>query len=366
LTARFSDALFFYEDDRKAKLADRSARLKTMTFQDKLGSIYDKNQRLLAYVEPLGKLLGCGAETLRSAAQAAQIAKADQATRMVVEMTSLEGIMGREYATLEGQPSAVAQAILEHYLPRSAGGKLPESAAGVLLSLADRLDSLVGLFGVDLMPTASADPFALRRAALGVVQVLIARELDVDLREAVRLVAAQQPVTVSAERQAEVVAFITGRLKVLLTDEHGFALDAVDAVLAEQGHNPYRALHGVRELSEWISRPTWGALLDSFARCVRITRDKPSYALAPDALTPAEATDLYRVAQTAHGKLKAADNVAACLAAFEPMIPTVTTFFDKVLVMDSDVAVRENRLALLQYISQLAKGRADLSHLSGF
>ncbi len=364
LTARFSDADFFFRDDCQHRLADRMDRLKTMTFQEKLGSIYDKNVRLQYNVEPMAKLLGLSAADTETAKAAAALAKADQATRMVVEMTSLEGVMGREYALLEGQPRAVADAILEHYRPDALNRK--PSPAGALLALADRLDSLVGLFAVGLAPTASADPFALRRAALGVVQVLLNSEIDLDLREAIQIVTGQQPVPVSQELQAEVLAFIVGRLRTFMLDELGFAFDVVDAVLAEQGHNPYRALIGARELSEWVKRPDWSRILDSFARCVRITRDKPAYALVPDALTPAESVALYQAARQAHSQLSAQDNVGAFLSAFEPLVPIITTFFDKVLVMDENAAIRENRLALLQFVSSLARGRADLSRLSGF
>jgi glycyl-tRNA synthetase len=238
----------------------------------------------------------------------------------------------------------------------------------MLLSIADRLDSLVGLFGVDLMPSASADPFALRRAALGVVQVLINSQQEIDLRQAIQIIAAQQPIPVSVERQTEVMHFIAGRLRVLLLEEYKMPVDVVDAVLAEQAHNPYRALLGVHQLIVWVQRPDWSKLLDSFARCVRITRDKPAYALTPEALSPDEARALYAAAAAAHEALDAdaEGNVSGFLSAFEPVVPAVTVFFDKVLVMDNDPAVRENRLALLQYIASLAKGRADLSHLSGF
>ncbi|MEP7284554.1 MAG: glycine--tRNA ligase subunit beta [Chloroflexota bacterium] len=362
ITARFSDADFFFRDDRQHRLADRTDRLKTMTFQEKLGSLYDKNQRLVSYVEPLGKLLGLSADDHHTASQAAAIAKADQATRMVVEMTSLEGIMGREYALLEGQPDPIANAILEHYRPHD---KL--SPAGLLLALADRLDSLVGLFAVGLAPTASADPFALRRAALGVVQILLDNEIDLDLRQAIKIIAAGQPIAVSEQVQTDVLTFIAGRLRVLLLEDSKVAaFDVVDAVLAEQAHNPCRALVGVRELATWVRRPDWSTILDSFARCVRITRDKPAYNLKPDTLTPAEAMTLYHATKQAHDQLSAQANVDAFLTAFVPLVPTITTFFDKVMVMDEDTAVRENRLALLQYIAGLAKGRADLSRLSGF
>jgi glycyl-tRNA synthetase len=366
LTARFSDALFFYNDDRKHSLTNRLPRLKTMTFQEKLGSLYDKNQRLLTYVQQFGRLLGLTPDEIRTASAAAAIAKADQGTRMVVEMTALEGVMGREYARLEGQPAPVAQAIFEHYLPRGAGDILPESPPGRLLALADRLDSLVGLFAVDLLPTASADPFALRRAALGVVQNLIDARQDIDLREAIAIVAGQQQVPVSDARKTDVLNFIASRLKVLLLEDYGLPFDAVDAVLAQQAHNPYRALHGVQELVQWVQRADWSAILDSFARCVRITRDKPAYTLNPAALTPDESVRLYHAAKAAHEGLNGTGNVGAFLTAFAPLVPTVTAFFDKVLVMDKDDAVRENRLALLQYVAALASGKADLSALSGF
>jgi glycyl-tRNA synthetase len=363
LTARFSDAAFFYNDDRQHRLTDRAFRLKTMTFQDKLGSIWDKNQRLIQYVEPLGKLLGLSEADENTAKAAAPLAKADQATRMVVEMTSLEGIMGREYAKLEGWPEPVAEAILEGYQPQANGKPSP---AGALLALADRLDSLVGLFAVGLAPTASADPFALRRAALGIVQTLLDTEKSLDLREAIKIVAACQPVPVSDAVQAEVMTFITGRLRVLMLDEMGLPYDAVDAVLAEQAYNPYRALIGVQELAAWTQKPHWNKTLDSYARCVRITREDPPFELHPDTLTPEESKTLYDAAKHAHESLNADSNVGEFLAAFEPIVPVVTLFFDKVFVNDENQAVRENRHALLQYVASLAKGRADLSRLSGF
>jgi len=362
LTARFSDAEFFFRDDRQHALADRVDRLKTMTFQEKLGSIYDKNQRLISYVEPLGRLLGVARGDLQTARDAAAIAKADQATRMVVEMTSLEGIMGREYALREGHPMPVADAILEHYRPRE-----NVSPSGMLLALADRLDSLVGLFAVGLAPTASADPFALRRAALRVVQLLLEREIDVDLREAIKLIAGGQPVPVSEQVQADVLAFIAGRLRVYFLEEAKLApVDVVDAVLAEQAFNPYRAQVGVTELARWVQRPDWSPILDSYARCVRITRDKPPYKLDSIMLTPGESHVLYTAARRIYDQLEPEDNVGMLLTLFEPIVPIITTFFDHVLVMDDNQAVRENRLALLQYVAALARGRADLSRLSGF
>jgi glycyl-tRNA synthetase len=367
LTARFTDAAFFYREDRKRTLSERVPRLKTMTFQEKLGSLHDKTQRLSRLVGPYAKLLGLDMAEAQVATTAAPLAKADQGTQMVVEMTSLEGIMGRAYALLEGLPAPVANAIFEHYLPRSAGDRLPESKAGVLLAIADRMDSLVGLFAVGLAPTGGADPFALRRAALGVVQMLSQKIIDLDIRQAIQLTAAEQPVPVSPEVQTEVLNFIIGRLEVLMRDELGLPFDVVAAVLAEQGYNPHRAVVAAKALAAWTARGDWFTTLDSFARCVRITRDKAPLTVNPTTLTPAESGALYVAAQKAHGQIadKPGD-VDAALQAFTAMVPFVTAFFDKVLVMDEDQAVRENRLALLQYIGALAKGRADLSKLNGF
>ncbi|RMF49878.1 MAG: glycine--tRNA ligase subunit beta [Chloroflexota bacterium] len=366
LNARFADAEFFFKEDLKRPLAERADRLKTMTFQEKLGSLYDKNMRLTRYVQPLGVLLGLSADELAIAEQAAALARADQGTQMVIEMTALEGVMGREYALREGKPPAVAQAIFESYLPRSAGDQLPESRVGALLALADRLDSLVGLFAVGLMPSATADPFALRRAALGAVQILIAHQFAISLAEILPIFAAQQPVPVEPSVLEQVQQFIIGRLENLLRDEYALPYDVVAAVLREQGDRPYHALIGCRELAAWVAKPDWQLTLDAFARCARITRDKPRYTLQPESLTPAEAQSLYAAAQQAHAALNGGANVDAFLSAFAALVPQVTLFFDKVLVMDEDQAVRENRLALLQYVTDLARGRVDLSQLSGF
>ena len=186
--------------------------MSTLTFQEELGSVLDKNQRVTGLVRPFGELLGAADDLIEVAEEAAGLAKADLATQMVIEMTSLQGTMGRIYAELGGTDPDVANAIFEHWLPRGAGDRLPSSPAGILLSLLDRLDSLVGLFAVGLAPTGSADQYALRRAALGIVQILVDRKLSLDLREAVRLVADAQPVSVSDDTQGEVLDFIAGAL----------------------------------------------------------------------------------------------------------------------------------------------------------
>jgi len=367
LRARFSDAEFFYNDDLKKPLRDYLPRLGTLTFQEKLGSMLDKNERLANVVAAMGELLGYDATNIGIAQKASHIAKADLATQMVVEMTSLQGIMGREYALRQDMPEDVANAIFEHWLPRSAGDKLPASNAGTLLAVADRLDSLVGLFAAGLAPKSTADPYGLRRAALGVIQILVGHQLDVNLWKAVDIIAEAQPITVTHETKEQVIAFIKGRLENWLADEGEYTRDVINAVLAEQAHNPYRAYMGMQELSGWVSGEDWETVLDNFARCVRITRSETAqYIIDPAKLVEPQEKALYEAYQNAVDTLGSEGNVGAFLMVFQPMVPAVAAFFDNVLVHAEDDAVRQNRLGLLQAISQMQANRVDLSELSGF
>ena len=366
LRARFADAAFFYAEDSKRPLEDFLPRLSTLTFQVKLGSMLDKNERVAGLIGAIGAQLGLDSTSVGVAQRAAHVAKADLATQMVVEMTSLQGVMGREYALRDGYPLDVADAIFEHWLPRGADDALPAGDAGMLLGVADRLDSLVGLFAVGLAPRSTADPYGLRRAALGVIQLLINKERDFDLSVAVDRVAAVQPVEVPADAQSQVLDFIRGRLEVWL-EEQGWSVDVVRAVLAEQAVNPYRALEGVRQLQGWVEREDWITILDNFARCVRITRPEPRrYQFSRDLLIEAQEKALYDSYAAACSTLNRTGNVDDFLTAFEPMLPAIMAFFDNVMVHAEDETLRHNRLALLQAISAMQDGRADLSQLTSF
>jgi glycyl-tRNA synthetase len=361
--ARFADANFFVREDLKHKLEDFRPRLATLIFQKKLGSMLDKSERIEKLVVGLtaGKSpLKLGGQEIDFARRAAYLAKADLMTHMVVEMTSLQGIMGREYALRSGEPVEVAQAIGEQYLP------VPKSRPGLALALADRLDSLVGLFAAGLAPTGAKDPFGLRRAAIGVVQPLIEHDLSIDLCEAVRLAAELQPIPAGDEVQAQVLEFLLGRLRVVLIDM-GFKYDAVDAVLAAQGSYPATAARAVKELTAWVGRKDWITLLPGYARCVRITRDqKQRYAVDPGAFAEAAEKGLFAALEGAERRTRLPGSVDDFLNAFVPMIPAVDEFFEKVLVMAEDQKVQQNRLGLLQRIAALAEGAADLSKLEGF
>jgi glycyl-tRNA synthetase len=264
LRARYADAAFFYKGDISKSLEEFLPRLDTLTFQEKLGSMLDKSQRLEQLVPCLGQMVGLPETEIATATRAARLCKADLATQMVVEFTSLQGVMGQEYARKSGESDGVARAILEHYLPRFAGDILPETRPGLTVGLANRLDSLVGLFAVGLAPTGSADPYHLRRDALGVVNNLIAAKLSFDLRAGLKAAAELLPAEVPEGTLEHVLAFIVGRLEGVLR-EQGYRYDVVAAVLAERGHNPYLTAETVRAFVPWIERDDWMDILNAYA-----------------------------------------------------------------------------------------------------
>jgi glycyl-tRNA synthetase len=361
LGARFADANFFVREDVKQPLEAYRPNLSKLIFQAKLGSMLDKADRIEKLTNILIPLLGLNADDAVFARRAARLCKADLATQMVVEMTSLQGIIGGEYARRGGEAPQVADAITEQYQ------SVPRTLAGLSVALADRLDSLVGLFAAGLAPSGAKDPFGLRRSALGVVQPLIEHDLALDLRAALAQAASLQPIPADDAVQAQVLDFITGRLRVVLI-EAGNHYDVVDAVLAAQGHDPASAAQAVKELGEWVSRPDWNTILPAYARCVRITRDqKERFPVDPAHFIEAPESALFAALQSAEQTLHGTRYTPnTFLTAFTPIIPAVNQFFDVVLVMAEDPAVRRNRLGLLQRIASLAEGVADLSKLEGF
>jgi glycyl-tRNA synthetase len=366
IRARFADANFFVRDDLKKPLEAYLPRLDTLIFQAKLGSMLDKSRRIVELVDNLAGQVELDEVELATTRRAAELCKADLATKMVVEMTSLQGQMGRYYALQSGESPAVAQAIFEHYLPRYAGDQSPASRPGLVVGLADRLDSLAGLFAADLAPSGNRDPFAQRRAALGLVQNLITWDLNFDLRLALAAAASHLPIPASPQGQQAVFEFIVERLRNVLL-EQGSRYDIVDGVLAAQANNPAGAARAVKALQAWAARPDWHLILPAYARCVRITREyKERFAVETQLFAGPSEQELYQALLAAESAPRAAGSVDDFLNAFLPMIPPINRFFDAVLVMAEDERLRTNRLGLLQRIAALAEGVADLSRLEGF
>jgi len=369
IRARFSDAAFFIQEDSKQPLEKFLPRLNTLVFQEKLGSMLDKTYRVVKLVEELSPKLGLSEEDKAIALRAAKLCKADLATQMVIEMTSLQGIMGRFYALQSGEKPAVADAIFEHYLPRFSGDELPKSQAGLIIGIADRLDTLAGLFSAGLAPSGSKDPFAQRRAALGLVQILMGWKLDFSVRQGLQSAAALLPIPYEDEAIDACVFFIVERMRNLFLDQ-GYRYDVVDAVLSRHGENPSASERSITALSSWVQRPDWNTILPAFARCVRITREfTQDFQVDENLLIEPSEKELFLSLNSAKIRMheENADNpIDLFLNNFLPMIPFINRFFDEVLVMTEEMALRQNRLGLLQGIVKLAGDAADFSKLEGF
>jgi glycyl-tRNA synthetase len=370
--ARFADANYFFKHDIEKPLDAYLPRLDTITFQGKLGSMLDKSKRLEALVEPIAALVKTGAgahsaDTVRIAQKAAHLCKADLATNMVVEITALQGQMGRDYhlrtsASTDADAKAVAQGIFEHYLPRFAGDASPTSAPGLIVGLADKLDSIAGLFSVGLAPKGSADPFALRRAAIGVVTNLLNAKASFSLKAGLKSAAARLPVPINEAALTAAHDFIVERARVIYS-EAGNKYDVVDAVLSAQGDDPYRASAAISALSDAVKQPGWDKLLAAYSRCARITAKADT--TPPAAAVADPSTEAQALAAAVDATAKPAD-AAGLFTALRALEAPITKFFDHTMVMDENPALRQSRLALLGRIVALAGGIVDMSKLEGF
>jgi len=371
LRARFEDAQFFYETDLQRTLEQARLKLAGTMFQMELGSLLDKSERVEALVAPLARASTGLRPSADLARTAAHLCKADLATSMVTEMTALAGIMGKHYAEREGQDPAVAQAIYESVLPRNAGDELPVSPAGIIVSVADKLDSLVGLFAAGCAPTATADPYGLRRAAVGLIQVLISSDTHLNLGAAVDAAADVQPIKVSSENRAAVLEFVQRRLEQLLIDS-GVPVEAVRAALAERGADLALAACTAREVAQEMTSGEAGRLhqvMVAMARPVRLTRGKDVH----ETWTPDESLfefeeerTLFEAYKTAAAQVHSGVTVGEFLGAAELLITPLDAYFEKVFVMCDDEARRHARLALLRDVAMLPRGIIDLAELPGF
>ena len=367
IRARYADAEFFYKQDTAKPFDTFTQRLETLTFHAKLGSMLEKAGRLQSLAPRIAQMLHAADREVETARQAAALCKTDLVTSMVVEMTSLQGTMGEIYALNSGEPPALAQAVREHYLPRYDGDAIPASKAGLALSLADKLDSLVGLFGVGVTPSGSADPFGLRRAALGVVNALTLGKLQFNLTAALKRAASQYGTLLSDEAVPNARDFIIRRLERKLRDT-GQPPDVVDAVLAARGDDPFAAVEAVRHLAAAVASPGWEETLTAYARCARIVRSLDrELTLQPAAYQEQVEHDLHRACERATAELDAAGEVAASLGhVLAELVAPINIYFDTVLVNAENEELRQARQALIQRIARLPAPVADLSRLQGF
>ena len=364
LDARLSDALFFYHEDTKKPLEAYVERLDTIVFQQKLGTILDKTKRIQNLSEKIAKAL---ALTLPNLDRAAYLSKADLTTAMVFEFTELQGIMGRYYANLSNEPSEVAEAIYEHYLPRFAGDELPSTNEGIILALSDRLDSVAGFFAIGIQPTGSQDPYALRRQALGILNIMMEKKLDVRLFDLLDL-ALENFDFEDMDKQSvksDLMSFFELRLKNLFTDM-GIRYDVVDAIINIEDSNPFDLLIRAKDLDAWVKNNRVTEALQTFSRISNISKE----AIAGKVDEALFAHDSEAKLNTAYNSIKA--EVEAMLArreyvkALELLISikdSVDAFFDSVMIMDENMDIRSNRLAMLSNIRTTMESVADLSKI---
>jgi len=367
IRARLSDAMFFWEEDQKVRLESNLESLKQVIYQAKLGTSYEKVERFTAIARSLAERFEPGAVDLT--VRAAQLAKCDLETKMVYEFPELQGIMGREYARIEGEDPRVATAIFEHYLPTEAGGSLPSDHIGAFVSIADKIDTICGCFGVGLIPTGSADPYALRRSAIGILNIILARGYRVSIPELVAqslgLLAAKlnRPI---AEVEADVVEFIRLRLANMLTGRD-LATDVVDAVLSARFDVPGDAVARAEALAALKGAADFEPLAVAFKRVGNIIKggveDEVQAGLfeadcEKNLLAAVDAARQRVTEQVGRG------DYAAALQTIAGLREPVDAFFDGVMVMAEDEKIRVNRLALLTRVDALFADIADFTRIA--
>jgi glycyl-tRNA synthetase beta chain len=377
LRARLADARFFWEMDQKIKLGDYLSRLAHVTFESRLGSYRDKTERMQELARwTAGSWFDSGVHgaSVAAANRAAELAKCDLATEMVREFPELQGVVGGLYARVQGEEEDVAAAVYDHYKPAGAEDSIPRSKTGCAISLADKLDSLVACFAVGIVPTGSSDPFGLRRAASGIVQIIFELEIPLSLSAAIssaaKGLAGHKPkITVAPEAESRVLEFILDRAKYWLREKQGFAYDEVNAAMAAGADDLMDVRKRVMALRAIRHTKNFEPLAIAFKRIQNILTKAGAdggraKAAAPELFKEEAERNLYHAAEAARAKVaeqKRAGRYREALEAIAELRPTVDKFFDEVLVMDEDEAIRKNRLGLLAMLRKEFSTIADFS-----
>ena len=368
LRARLSDAEFFFNEDRKQKLEAYEEKIKTVVFQEGLGNMYDKSLRLQQLVEMMhfGQQSRVPLEDLK---RAAKLCKCDLVTGMVTEFTELQGVMGREYARLDGEKADICEGIFEHYLPRFAGDILPKTEIGQILSIADKVDNIVATFSRGKAPTGSQDPFALRRQALGIINILLDSRKHMDMVDVVAgaVLLLKVPVGTGKELGKQVMDFIRLRFRNLLL-EQDIRYDVIDAVLADERNNDFYDLYlRVQALNDYVNSDKAADMIQAATRVNNISSKAETVMPVNESLFKENAEKaLYAVVKkldTAIIPLAVRYNYAEALNILSELNAPVNRFFDDVMVMDKDEAVKNNRLSLLCLVKDLVNCVGDLSKL---
>ncbi len=367
LRARLSDARFFFEEDMKKKLSDRVDDLKKVLFQKELGTVYEKTQRIVKMSEYLAGTLFCEPVVRENAARAALLCKADLVTGMVYEFANLQGVMGCDYARRNGEREEVAKAIVEHYMPRFSGDGVPSTPAGAAVSIADKMDTIAGIFSIGKPPTGSEDPYALRRQALGIIAIIYSGGFRTSLIGIInKAVEFLNPAGDKEKLAADILEFFRQRVQNQLVSE-GWEYDTVDAVLARGFDDIINAKDRVAALSEFRKAEGFEPFITAFRRVANIIPEGFSGKLDDSLFKEDAEKELYR------HYLEIKDDVAThtenaryldALNRIAAIRPFVDKFFDDVMVMDKDEAVKNNRLTLMGLIAGMFFRIADLKKVA--
>ncbi|MEZ5497954.1 MAG: glycine--tRNA ligase subunit beta [Steroidobacteraceae bacterium] len=366
---RLADAEFFHSQDRKQGLAQMAKGLANVTFKAGLGSLADRTARITALAGKIAAALGAD----RTAAErAARLAKCDLLSAMVGEFPELQGIMGAHYAQADGEPAAVVGGIRDQYLPKGPADRLPSSTEAAAVAIADKLDNLAGIFALGEKPTGTRDPFGLRRAAIGLLRILIEKGLDLDLKRMIELAVALQPVKREGTAR-EVQDYVDERLRgyYLEGSESRVTTEMIDAVLAVEIASPLDFDRRLRALGAFLARPEAATLAAANKRIGNILRksgDTAAGAVDSQLLREAAERDLYQALTRRSARVREASRDGRYADALETLAelgPAIDGFFDKVMVMDPDAALRDNRLRLLGQLREAFAQVADLSRLPG-
>ncbi|MCR1875248.1 glycine--tRNA ligase subunit beta [Paraclostridium bifermentans] len=366
LEARLADALFFYKEDTKKSLESYIEKLKTVVFQAKLGTVYDKSLRIEKLANDILEKLNetdIKEDTLR----AAKLCKADLVTGMVFEFTELQGVMGREYAKVSGENENVAEAIFEHYLPRFAGDILPATKSGIVLSIADKLDSIAGFFAIGIQPTGSQDPYALRRQALGIINILMDNNLDISLRELVSLTLDNYSFIEFDKDEVlnQIMEFFKDRIKNLFRDL-GIRYDVIDAILSSNIDDIADMYARAKALNSWIDKGELVEMLTAFNRVATLAEKAETNEVNINLMREEAEFNLYQQFQEISSNVEhllANKEYTKALDAFASLRSAIDNMFDSVMIMDKDEAIKNNRLAILKQIYDIMLNICDLSKI---
>lgn len=373
LTARLEDAKFFYQEDQKIPLEKNVDKLKSVIFQEKLGSIFDKIKRLELLCNYIADGLRVEQKVKKDLLRSAYLCKADLVTEMVKEFPELQGIMGKEYAILSGERKEVAEAIFEHYLPRFSGDNLPLTKCGMILGIADKVDTIIGCFVMGLTPTGSQDPYGLRRQSRGKIAIILKNNLEISLKDIIQKSLSLYKESVSVELKidenkivSQILSFLKQRVKNIFLED-GIRYDIIDAVLAvDRDGDAVDIKNRINAIEELYNQPIFRKILSSSNRVLNLSKNNEENEIDQSLLKEKAELNLYHKYEIVFPQIKEFIFNKEYKKVFKllgDLCEPVDEFFDQVLVMDKDNNIRKNRIALIKKIGILFNQVADLSKI---